>query len=176
MRRRIMAALMTIACGTTFAGDLLACGEKYIMPTRPTRFARPPAAGHDEAILIYANPGSDLSRTLTKLSVAKALQTAGYRPTLTTDPMQFAAALNAGSWDLVVVDFADVRVADGARPNRRVDAVVPVSYSLRGDQFTQARRQYPEILKEPKSTRAFLEVIDAALEKQRKTQTAEPRR
>ena len=171
MRRRIMAMLITIAFGTAFAGDLFACGEKFLMPSRATRFARPPAPGHNATILIYANPASDLSRTLTKLSMAKALQAAGYRPTLSTDLTQFAAALNAGPWDLVVVDFADVQVTAVTAPNPRAGAVVPVSYSLRGDQFTQARREYPAILKEPKSTRAFLQVIDTTLERQRAART-----
>ena len=147
--------------------DLLACGEKFLVPTRGTRFSSPPPRRMDAAILLYADPASELSRTLTKLSASRTLRKAGYQVTeVTTDP-QFAAALNQ-RWDLVVVDFSNLRVLASQGRNIPAAAVLPVSYGLAGSELKDARRQYPFIIKAPTKATTVLDAVDTALQAQRK--------
>jgi hypothetical protein len=159
-----VAAVVTLATVTT---DLLACGEKFLVPTRGTRFSAPPPKRTDAAILLYADPASELSRALTKLSVATTLQKAGYRVTeVTTDP-QLAAALNQ-RWDLALVDFNGLRTMASQGRTLPAATVLPVSYALTGTQFKDARRQYPFIIKAPTRATAVLDAVDNALQAQRK--------
>src|SRR5215218_10555133 len=99
-------------------GHLLACGEKYIVASRGTRFDRPPSPRQPAAVLLYANPNSELSRRLSALSVGDALRTAGYRPTIASDTREFMAALSREHWDVVIVDVADMPAVAGGIGDR----------------------------------------------------------
>ena len=168
MRHQLTAAALVILCGAGSAPDLLACGDKYIVPIRGTRFDRP-SLPRDASILLFASDASDLSRVINKLSLATTFQKAGYRLTMVRSDADFTSALARGSWDLVLVDTADrPRIGDRGR-DASGPAVLPVSYAG-GDQLKLARQDYPALVKAPKNSRAFLDMIDTALEKHRSTQ------
>ena len=158
------AAVVTLA---TVAPDLLACGEKFLVPTRGTRFSTPPPKRTDAAILLYADPASELSRALTKLSVATTFEKAGYRVTEVATDQQLAAALNQ-RWDLALVDFNWLRAMASQGRNIPASTVVPVAYTLTGTELKDARRQYPFIIKSPTRATTVLDAIDNALKEQRK--------
>jgi hypothetical protein len=158
------AACVTLA---TVAPDLLACGEKFLVPTRGTRFSAPPPKRTDAAILLYADPASETSRALTKLSAATTLEKVGYRVTeVATDP-QLAAALNQ-RWDLALVDFHVLRTMASQGRSIPAATVVPVAYTLSGKELKEARRQYPFIIKSPTRATTVLDAVDKALRAQRK--------
>ena len=166
-RRFVFVTLAALATLGSVAPDLLACGEKFLVPTRGTRFSTPPPRRTDAAILLYADPASELSRTLARLSVARTLQKAGYRVTeVTTDP-QLAVALNQ-RWDLAVVDFSNLRVMASQGRSISAATVLPVSYALTGSELKDARAQYPFIIKAPTKAAAVLDAVDTALQAQRK--------
>ena len=166
-RRRLIAALCVVGSGIWSSGDLLACGEKYVVPSRATRFERAPVPRQQAAILLYANPASELSRRLASLAVTDALRKAGYEPTLVGSAREFATAMSGRSWDLVVIDVADIRmIEDGSE---RAHAVLPVTYTMTGSEWSQAKRQYPGIVKAPAKAHTFVEVVDTALEAQHST-------
>ena len=86
----------------------------------------------------------------------------------------FTSALSKGGWDLVVVDPTDrppladqVRKASGP-------AVLAVNYTLSGDLLKLARQDYTALVKAPKNSGAFLEMIDSAVEKHRTTKKKKP--
>jgi hypothetical protein len=163
-RLAMFAALLALGSVTP---DLLACGEKFLVPTRGTRFSAPPPKRPDATILLYAEPASELSRMLLNLSFARTLQKAGYRVTeVATDP-QLAAALNQ-RWDLAVVDFSGLHVMASQGRNIPASTVLPVSYALTGSELKDARRQYPFIIKAPTRATTLLDAVDAALQAQRK--------
>ena len=116
--RGLIAALCVVGFGISSSGDLLACGEKYVVPSRATRFERAPVPRQQAAILLYATPASELSRRLVSLSVADALRKAGYEPTLVGSAREFATAMSGRSWDLVVIDVADIRMIDDGSERR----------------------------------------------------------
>jgi hypothetical protein len=162
-----LATFAAVVALATVAPDLLACGEKFLVPTRGTRFSGPPPKRTDAAILLYADPASETSRALTKLSAATMLQKAGYRVTeVATDP-QLAAALNQ-RWDLALVDFNVLRTMTSQGRNITAAAVVPVAYMLTGAELKDARRQYPFIIKSPTRATTVLDAVDTALQAQRR--------
>jgi hypothetical protein len=169
MRHLLTAALVIVgAAGPT--ADLLACGDKYLVPARGLTFR----ARQDAAILLYGTDASQLLRSINELSIPATLQKAGYRPTVVRTGTDFTSALSKGGWDLVVVDPTDrppladqVRKASGP-------AVLAVNYTLSGDLLKLARQDYTALVKAPKNSGAFLEMIDSAVEKHRTTKKKKP--
>ena len=106
MKTRLVVTVLLL--GMIGAGQpLFACGEKFRVGIRGTRFQRPPAARTAASILIYANPALNLSRALAGVPVDDTLRKAGYRPTTVRSPKEFQTALDRGGWDLVLLDLAD---------------------------------------------------------------------
>jgi hypothetical protein len=161
--------LLFSAAGPTY--ELLACGEKYIVPSRGTRFSRAPLPRRDASILVYASDASGLSRLNARLPVEATLQKAGYRPTVVSTSQQLSTALATGRWDLIVIDVGDVQLVSNVS-QVATTAVLPVSYALSNDKWKAARQQYPAAVKAPGKASAFVEMIDIALEKHRATRPA----
>src|SRR3954468_21200537 len=107
MTVRTLAMSLVIASGIGTTAVPLACGAKFLLPSRGTRFDRAPVARTPAAILVYANPASELPQALSKLSVDAALRRVGYRPTVVSSLSELERALTAGGWDVIVVDLAD---------------------------------------------------------------------
>lgn len=151
--------LLVSAAGTAVP---LACGDKFLLPSRGTRFERAPLNRQPANVLVYANPASPLPRTLSKLSVGTALRKVGYRPTIVDSPASLERALTAGGWDVIVVDLGD-----GASVRARVDtrsaAVVPVAEHIGSGQLAEARKQYPTVIKSPGRSQTFVDAVDDAL-------------
>ena len=119
MRTRAFIAGLLLVVGVGASGHLFACGDKFLMLGRGTRYERSPAARQASAILLYANPASELSRTLSRLSVDSMLQRAGYKPTTVSNEAELDAALLERKWDVVVVDAQDSQSDRSACPECR---------------------------------------------------------
>ena len=158
MKHSAAAAMLTMIFASGFTGDLAGCGDKFIVPTRATRFTTPPLKREDASILLYSSPSSELARTLTRLSVAQTLQKAGYRVLEVSDNVQLVNALSQRRWDLAVVDFNERQAVAG-----RSVAVIPVSYGLTNAQWKEAKGEYRFIVKAPTKARTLLDAVDAAL-------------
>ena len=100
---------------------------------------------------------------MSKHSVARTWRRAGYQVTETASEPQLASALSQRRWDLIVMDFDDLSLVAG-RDGASGTALLPVSYTLSGMQWTNARQQYPRLVKRPGKAQKWLEAVDAALE------------
>ena len=162
MRRNLAVAaflLLPIA-----GSDLLACGDKFLVVSRGTRFQRATIARQPANILVYANPSSTLPKALEKADVDETLRKAGYRPTTVSDPVALEQALRRGGWDLVLADLSDgSAVRSGLLGRAPAPMVVPVVYRGTGSEVAQAKKDYQRVLKGPIKSQAFLEAIDDAL-------------
>lgn len=176
MKPVVIAAGFVVSLAVGFAHDVQACGDKYIVATRTTRFDRSPALRQSAAILFVAGPGTELSRTLADGSVMDALRKVGYLPTIVGSADGLSAALGRGQWSLIVIDLGDLQMIGQEDATRVAGRVVPVSYGLTSAQWTAAKRQYPAILRAPKKARSFLDGLDSALETQRGSGDAKTRR
>ena len=143
--------------------DLLACGDKFLMPSRGTRFTRAGVPRQPAAILVYANPSSTLPKALSKVDVTATLRKVGYRPTSVSGPAELEAALRQGGWDLVVTDLSDGQAVRGRLQGTGAPAVLPVAFNATSANLAQAKKDYQHILKGTIKSQAFIEAIDDAL-------------
>jgi len=163
MNTRIIAAALLLLASTGSSDPLLACGEKWLMGSRGTRFHRPAPARH-AAILVYANPALNLPRALANVPFEATLRKAGYRPTVVTSPEALSSALGQGGWDLVLADVSDSQAVSSRTQNAKAPPIVlPLMYNATGAELAAAKKQYQRILKAPTKNQSFLDAIDDAL-------------
>jgi hypothetical protein len=160
---RSAAVALLLVAGSLLTGDLLACGDKFLVVSRATRFQRASVPRQPAAILVYANPASNLPAALANVPVEATLRKAGYRPTSVASADEFDRALSQGGWDLVLVDVAESQALRGRVHGDSAPAVLPVVYNPTRTEWKQVKTQYPSVLRSPTKTQAFLDTIDEAL-------------
>ena len=163
MNPRIIAAALLLLVGTTNNDPLSACGEKFLMGNRGTRFSRPAAARQPAAILVYANPALNLPKALANVPFETTLRKAGYRPTVVTSAEALRSALAQGGWDLVLADVSDGQALISRPQNAKGPIVLPVMYNPTSAELAAAKKQYQRVLKAPTKNQAFLDAIDDAI-------------
>ena len=163
MKPLAAAAACSLLLAASAAADLQACGDKFLVMSRGTRFQRVAALRQPASILVYANPASDLPKALSNVTVDSTLRKAGYKPTSVANDAEFNAALGQGGWDLVLVALTDGPMASGRAKGDKAPMVVPVMLNPTNAEFAQARKQYALVLKSPTKNQSFLDAIDDAL-------------
>ena len=162
MKKRLCAACLLLLIGLTSADLLLACGDKFLVSSRGTRYQKAPIKRQPHTILIWANPASELPKGLAGVPVDETLRKVGYRPTTVTTSADFDRALNNGEWDLVIVGAADAQaVSSRLRSNSPI--LLPVALNLTDSQMKQAKTKYDVVLRGPVKRASFLSAVDEAL-------------
>src|SRR6267142_2230457 len=92
MKYRLAVVVIVATIGVWMGGDLLACGDKFLVSGRGTRYQRPKNA-RAASVLIYANPASGLPATLQKVKVESVLKHEGHRSTTVATFDQLSAIL-----------------------------------------------------------------------------------
>jgi len=164
MKAYVATGTLLVVIGIGAADRLSACGDKYLTVGLGTHYNRSAAERRAAAVLLYANAGSDLARLMTGLSVEAAMNKVGYHPTIAASPSELDAALRKHDWDVVVVDGRDTdavvqRLQKAARPH-----VVPVLTKPTKDELKQAQKMYDTVLNTPSKSRAFVDVVDDAMD------------
>jgi hypothetical protein len=122
MKYHIRFVVLVAAVGVWMGGDLLACGDKFLVASRGTRYQRPKTA-RAASVLIYANPSSGFPAALKKVKVESVLKHEGHRSTTVETPEQLSTILAGGRFDVVVAASsaaADVEKLLGQGPDRAV--------------------------------------------------------
>jgi hypothetical protein len=162
--RRIRLLGLVAALGLCMAADLLACGDKFLVASRGTRYQRPKNA-RAASVLIYANPSSGLPAALGKVPVESVLKREGHRSTVVETFEQLSAVLAGGRFDVVLAASGVVTAIKdllGAAP----DAPVVVALCVRaGGAETAGRGETNPCVKSPPKSRSLLEAIDKAVER-----------
>ena len=169
MNIRIVAAALLVLAGVGAGGDLQACGDKFLVVSRGTRFQRA-GTRTSATILVYANPTSGLPKMLANLPIEATLRKAGYTPTSVSTAAELDKALAQGRWDLVLADVADTKAVGGRLHGDNAPVILPVVYNMTGVELAQAKKQYQCILKSPTKSQSFLDAIDEALASRPRTQ------
>jgi len=159
MEKRLCAACLMLLIGFTSANVTLACGDKFLISSRGTRYQKAPVKREPHAILIWANPASELAKALRDVPVDETLRKVGYRPTTVATAAEFDSALNRGGWDLVIVGIADAP-AVSRRLENNSPILLPVALNLTDSQMKQAKVQYEVVLKGPVKRASFLNAVD----------------
>jgi hypothetical protein len=161
--RQWIAILLVVGPAALGADRLAACGDKYLSLGLGTHYHRSPAERRAAAILIYANPGSELSRLLTALPVEAAMNKDGYRPGVAGSPSELDAALRR-KWDVIVVDGRDTTAVAQRLQKAAPPHLVPVLSRPTKDELKQAVKTYDTVLNTPTKTRAVVDVVDDAMD------------
>lgn len=165
MNRRIGLAGLVVAVGLWAGPGLLACGDKFLVVGRGTRYERPKNA-RAASILIYANPSAGLRAALKDIRVESVLKHEGHRSMTVATPEQLSAILAGGRFDVVLTagsDAAEVEKLLGGGP----DAPVVVAFCAKesGPVHQQAGKGATCALNAPAKAGSLLEAIDKAVER-----------
>ena len=98
--RRVISVVFLMMTLIGVRGNVLACGDKFLVVSRGTRFERP-ATSRSASILIYAKPGTGMATSLVNAPVEGALRKAGYLPTAVTSAQALDRQLQIGEWALL---------------------------------------------------------------------------
>ena len=161
MSRRIrllfVASLLVFATGS----DLLACGDKFLVAGRGTRYQRPKNA-RAANVLIYANPASGLPDTLKNVPVDTLLKREGHQATRVETIDQLSAMLLGGRFDVVLVANT-VAVAVEKLLAGAADAPVVVAFCVKPGAAAAEASVSDCTVKTPPKERTLLEAIDKAV-------------
>jgi len=122
MTHRIRFVVLVATVGVWMGGDLLACGDKFLVAGRGTRYQRPKNA-RAASVLIYANPSSGLPTALRNVKVEAVLKHEGHRSTTVETLDQLTAILAGGRFDVIVAAdtvAAQVEQLLGGAPDRAI--------------------------------------------------------
>jgi hypothetical protein len=163
MNQRIFLVGLVAGLGLCTGADLLACGDKFLVAGRGTRYQRPKNA-RAASVLIYANPSSGLPAAFGRLPVESVLKHQGHRSTIVATFDQLSAVLAGGRYDVVLAAssvIAAVKDLLGGGP----DAPMVVALCIKGSgpEPQEARASVP-CVKAPPRERSLLEAIDKAVE------------
>src|SRR5262245_44463252 len=161
--KRLLFALGMVSCAAALSGDLLACGDKFLVIGRGSRFQKAGMARQGASILFYAGPASTLQGSLEKAQPDVTLTKAGYRPSLARGVSELDVALKQGGWDLVVADLADSAEVRSRLSGAKTTVILPVLLNATGTEIALAKKEFDRILKGPVKSQAFLLAIDDAL-------------
>ena len=174
MKTRIGLVGLLVAGGLWMGADLLACGDKFLVAGRGTRYQRPKNA-RAASVLIYANPSTGLQAALKKVPLDSVLKHEGHRATTVEAREQLSAILASGHFDVVLVASGDAATVEGLL-GQDPDAPVVVAFCVKAPgQEQTAPDKSASCLKTPPKEYALLEAIDKAVERRdqnvRKAQT-----
>jgi hypothetical protein len=160
--RKTLLALGVLVIYSITSGELLACGDKFLVASRGTRYQRPGQARETASILIYLPPSSALPKAFARVS-EDVTRKAGYRLVNVSNTSELDQALKQGGWDLLLTDLADSQAVRGRVTGAAAPLVVPVAYQVTGTELAQAKKDYQKVLKGPIKTYAFLAALDDVL-------------
>src|ERR1051326_1899870 len=161
MIKHLRAVSLAILAVTTSVNLLPACGDKFLVSSRGTRYQRAPVDHGSAAILIYTKASSEVSRLLASVPLDGKLRKAGYRPTIVESSNDFEKALSRGDWDLILVGKADAQaLSQRVRSN---SGVLPVVFRPSSTELKAVKKLYPVLLTVPAKSQTLLEAVDEAL-------------
>src|SRR5574339_385575 len=86
--------------------DMLACGEKFLMAGRGTRYQRPKNA-RAASVLIYTDPASAVAVALKKAKVESLLKLEGHRATKVQTLQELSTIVTSGRYDVILTADSD---------------------------------------------------------------------
>ncbi len=159
MKRTLIVIIPFLLAWNPAIQPLLACGDKFLVVSRGTRFERS-AVRPRAAILLYASPNSPFGNMA---AIEAVLMKVGYRVTTVATEADFTNRIAAGPWDLIVADIAVVRALPTrlSRPGSAV--LLPVVAGSAPAEIKLAKREFNRVVKLPSNSQTFLQAIDEAL-------------
>ena len=162
MRRVVRFVGAVAVIGLFLAPELFACGDKFLMAGRGTRYQRPKNA-RAAAVLIYANPSSGLPAALNKVPLESVLKREGHRSTTVETAEQLSSILTGGRFDVVVAASNSVDAVQRLL-GAGLDAPVVVALCVKSSGPEAAGAKNSNCVKMPPREGSILEAVDKAVE------------
>ncbi len=121
MKRLAVGAAVAILAANAGV-DVFACGDKFLVGGRGTRFQRPKNA-RAASVLIYAQPSSEAAATLKKSKVESLLKLEGHKATSVQSLNELSTIVSTGRYDVILTgsnSSADVQKLLGVSPDAAV--------------------------------------------------------
>lgn len=146
--------LLTVLFDIATAG---ACGDKLLYLSRIYRHHELA----DSTVAVYARPDSLLGN-VAALNLDKAFHEEGYHLLLISTDSDLAAALQAGTADVIIADIADAATIEQQASASKVP-IIPV---IKKDDSASAAaaKHYVAVIKSPVKSDKFLDALDRAFE------------
>jgi len=106
MRIRRTFGVLVVLVSVGITGDLIACGDKFLVAGRGTRYQRPKTA-RAASVLIYADPASAVAASLKKEKVESLLKLEGHRATRVQSLEELSAVVSSGRYDVILTATSD---------------------------------------------------------------------
>jgi hypothetical protein len=161
--RRFIALLVAVLALSTGWSVVEACGDKILMVGRGARFQRAYASLYPGRILVYTSR-TGATAAIRDEQLHKHLTKAGHKLTVAEDATALAAALQAGSVDLVLADVGEAPALDAQAAS--TSSKPTVVYVLHEQDKTKAAallKQYTCPLKAGDKANQYLSVIEDAM-------------
>lgn len=171
MRNRIRWGGALLGLALLPAPDLLACGDKFLVGGRGTRYQRPKNA-RAAAVLLYADPSTGLPAALGKLPMESVLKQQGHRLTVAESLEQLATLVTSGRFDVVLAASTVAKAIEGLLGSQP-DAPQVVAFCIKGQPLVD---DVPCAVKAPPKERSLLEAIDKAVERHDRAARSSPTR
>jgi hypothetical protein len=125
MRIRRTFGVLVVLLSIGITGDLIACGDKFLVAGRGTRYQRPKTA-RAASVLIYADPTSSVAATLKKEKVESLLKLEGHRATRVQSLEELSAVVSSGRYDVILTAASDSANVQRLLTSRDAATVVAV--------------------------------------------------
>ena len=106
MRIRRVFGVLVALLAVGISSDLIACGDKFLVAGRGTRYQRPKTA-RAASVLIYADPASAVAASLKKQKVESLLKLEGHRATRVQSLEELSAVVSSGRYDVILTATSD---------------------------------------------------------------------
>ncbi len=161
MLRRLLVFVTAAAVVGSTAGDLNACGDKFVRAGRSAR-TRGYAAIHPASILIYKPTAT--AKGLKEFE--SILKKAGHRPVALQDGAGLSQALSSTKYDVVLADYADaLLISEHVRAAAVKPGLLPILDKPTKAEEAEATKQYHCVINVEKMTKYdALEQIDHLME------------
>ena len=106
MRNRRTLGVLAMVLAFSMSGELFACGDKFLVAGRGTRYQRPKTA-RAASVLIYADPASQVAATFKKAKVESLLKLEGHRATRVQTLQELSAVVSNGRYDVILTANSD---------------------------------------------------------------------
>lgn len=163
MRNRIAVVAIVAAAGLLAGADLFACGDKFLVVGRGTRYQRPKGF-RAASVLFYASPASGLTAMLKAMPVDSVLKREGHHATSVATPEQLSAALAGGHFDVIFADAADVLTVERLLAGRP-DAPTLLPFCDGASSASKSSEKGAFCVVSPPKERSMLEAIDQAVDR-----------
>jgi hypothetical protein len=162
MRRRVLVVAAMVAGALGFGGGVAAgCGDKFVLIGGGARVNH---SRFPSRVLVFMKPGSRIPAAEKEFHVEATLAAAGHKAKVVESEADVQKALDSGSYDIVLADFADVpdlQKKCGASASK--PAVLPLLYKPTAAELSAAEKEANCHVRPSKKSSDLLAVIDETM-------------